>query len=808
MASSTTGTPDSGAASGRTAPPTSVAPVPARPSGVWGVLSRLPLGQRDSVPPELDGLAAAIRRESRAELREVVRAYHYARVMHEGQTRRSGEAYITHPVAVATELASLGLGTATLLAALLHDVVEDTPSTLDDIREGFGDEVALLVDGVTKLDRIQTESKQEQQAETLRKMVIAMSRDIRVLVIKLADRLHNMETIAAMPRDKQKRIAQETLDIYAPLAHRLGMQQFKLRLEDLGFATLHPKRFEEIVGLVDERNPEREAYLEAVIGALRDELRDVKVRGEITGRPKHYYSIYQKMVLRGKEFDEIHDLVAVRVIVGSVRDCYAVLGQIHSGWRPVPGRFKDYIAMPKLNRYQSLHTTVVGPEGRQLEVQIRTAEMHRTAEFGVAAHWKYKDPSKDASEADELPWLSQLLEWQDEVHEPGDYLESLRVDLYQDEVFVFTPTGEVMGLPASATPIDFAYAVHTEVGHRCIGARVNGRLVSLDHQLDNGDTVEIMTSKAEDAGPSRDWLRIAVSSRARSKIRSHFNREQREDTFVRGRDAVQRAMRRKGIGYARAMASGELTEVARTLNYRGTDALFLAVGEGHVAATAVAQSLVDLLVGDEDDAADLPSSTERRAAPIRIGARTDTGAVEVEGDSGMLVKLARCCTPVPGDGILGFVTRGRGVSVHRTDCPNVSDLEQEPERFVPVDWAAAESGSTFRVAVEVEAFDRKHLLRDVTTVLGDLHISIVSAQVSIRPDRVAVLRFAFELADPAHLSHAIRTIAGVDGVYDVYRVVPRSTSGSVRHREPQVGSTVEPAPGEVDALTRPAAVGE
>jgi GTP diphosphokinase / guanosine-3',5'-bis(diphosphate) 3'-diphosphatase len=753
------------------APPSS-ASVPPRAGGVWGVLSRLPLGARETVPPELEGLAAAIRRESRAELREVIRAYHYARAMHEGQTRRSGEPYITHPVAVATNLASLGLGTATLLAALLHDTVEDTPATLEDIREGFGDEVALLVDGVTKLDRIQTESKQEQQAETLRKMVVAMARDIRVLVIKLADRLHNMQTIGVMPRDKQKRIAQETLDIYAPLAHRLGMQQFKLELEDLGFSSLHPKRFEEIVALVEERNPEREVYLDRVMGALRDQLREVKVRGEVTGRPKHYYSIYQKMVLRGKEFDEIHDLVAVRVIVASVRDCYAVLGQIHSVWRPVPGRFKDYIAMPKLNRYQSLHTTVVGPEGRQLEIQIRTAEMHRTAEFGVAAHWKYKDPSRDGGDAAELPWLSQLLEWQDEVSEPGDYLESLRIDLYQDEVFVFTPKGEVMGLPARSTPIDFAYAVHTEVGHRCIGARVNGRLVSLDHELDNGDTVEIMTSRAEDAGPSRDWLKMAVSSRARSKIRAHFNREHREDAFERGREAVQRALRRKGVGYARAMASGELTEVARRMNHRGTDALFLAVGEGHVAAATVAQALVDLVVDEDAEPTTLPQ--QRQPSPIRIGrsGRGDNAAIEVEGDSGMLVKLARCCTPVPGDTIEGFVTRGRGVSVHRSDCPNISDLHREPERFVPVDWAA-DSSSTFRVAVEVEAFDRKHLLRDVTTVLGDLHLSIVSAQVSIRPDHVAVLRFSFELADPTHLTHALRSIETVEGVYDVYRVVPR-----------------------------------
>jgi len=752
------------------APTTSA--VPPRVSGVKGVLARLPLGSREAVPAELESLAAAVRRESRAELREVIRAFHYARAMHEGQKRRSGEDYITHPVAVATKLASLGLGTATLLAALLHDTVEDTPATLEDIREGFGDEVALLVDGVTKLDRIQAESKQEQQAETLRKMVVAMARDIRVLVVKLADRLHNMQTIGAMPRDKQKRIAQETLDIYAPLAHRLGMQAFKLELEDLGFATLHPKRFEEIVALVDERNPEREAYLESVMGAIRDELRAVRVRGDVTGRPKHYYSIYQKMVLRGKEFDEIHDLVAVRVIVESVRDCYAVLGQLHSVWRPVPGRFKDYIAMPKLNRYQSLHTTAVGPGGRQLEIQIRTSEMHRTAEFGVAAHWKYKDPSKGEGDAAELPWLSQLLEWQEEVSEPGDYLESLRIDLYQDEVFVFTPKGEVLGLPAKATPIDFAYAVHTEVGHRCIGARVNGRLVSLDHELDNGDTVEIMTSRAEDAGPSRDWLRLAVSSRARSKIRAHFNKERREDTFLRGRDAVQRGLRRKGIGYARVMAAGELAEVARALNYRGTDALFIAVGEGHVNAGTVVQAVVDRLV-DDDVPQDTVPALPAQHSPIRIGGRGDGDAVEVEGDTGMLVRLARCCTPVPGDAIEGFVTRGRGVSVHRSDCPNVAELRREPERFVPVDWAA-DSGSTFRVAVEVKAFDRKHLLRDITSVLGDLHLSIVSAQVSIRPDRVAVLRFSFELADPAHLVHAMNTIDGVEGVYDVYRVVPRA----------------------------------
>jgi GTP diphosphokinase / guanosine-3',5'-bis(diphosphate) 3'-diphosphatase len=738
-----------------------------------GVLSRLPMVQRDLVPPELEGLAAAIRSNTRAsDVREIVRAYRYAEAMHEGQRRKSGEAYITHPVAVATELGTLGLGTATMIAALLHDTVEDTPATLENIREGFGDEVAHLVDGVTKLDRIQVESKQQQQAETLRKMILAMAKDIRVLVIKLADRLHNMETIEHMPREKQKRIAQETLDIYAPLAHRLGMQQFKLRLEDLGFKTLHPKRYEEIVAMVEERNPEREAYLEQVMLAIHDQLRDLKVRGEVTGRPKHYYSIYEKMVLRGKEFDEIYDLVAVRVIVASVRDCYAVLGQLHATWRPVPGRFKDYIAMPKVNLYQSLHTAVIGPLGRPLEIQIRTRAMHQTAEFGVAAHWKYKDTTRTGGNGeDELPWIEQLLEWQQEVSEPGDYLESLKIDLYQDEVFVFTPKGEVMGLPAGSTPIDFAYAVHTEVGHRCIGARVNGRLVPLDHPLVNGDSVEVLTSKAEDAGPSRDWLQIAASTRAQSKIRAYFNRERREDAIGRGRDAITRALRRKGISYARTMASGQLAQVARGLSYKNVEALFRAVGEGHVAAATVAHQVVNELTEVEEQ----PEQAEEivpTSSPIRIGA-TDADDVTVEGDSGMMVKLARCCTPVPGDDIVGFVTRGRGVSVHRADCSNVADLDREPERFVPVDWSGDVTAS-FLVSVQIEALDRKHLLRDITAVLGDLHINITSAQVATRKDRVAVLRFSFELGDPTHLDYALRSVRRVEGVYDAYRVVPQA----------------------------------
>jgi GTP diphosphokinase / guanosine-3',5'-bis(diphosphate) 3'-diphosphatase len=739
--------------------------------------------QRDTPPPECDALVAAIRAHSKADVREVVRAYRYAELMHEGQRRRSGEAYITHPVAVATELAELGLGTPTLVAALLHDTVEDTPATLEDVREGFGEEVAHLVDGVTKLDRIQVDSKQEQQAETLRKMIMAMAKDIRVLVIKLADRLHNMETIGYMTRDKQKRIAQETLDIYAPLAHRLGMQNFKLRLEDLGFATIHPKRYEEIVAMVEERNPEREAYIEEVIAAIHEQLRELKIRGEVTGRPKHYYSIYEKMVLRGKEFDEIHDLVGIRVIVGSVRDCYAVLGQLHASWRPVPGRFKDYIAMPKVNLYQSLHTSVIGPQGRPLEIQIRTKAMHQTAEYGVAAHWKYKDGSRgdeggEGTGTDELPWIEQLLEWQQDVEEPGDYLESLKIDLYQDEVFVFTPNGDVIGLPTGSTPIDFAYAVHTEVGHRCIGARVNGRLVPLDHQLSNGDNVEILTSKAEEAGPSRDWLQLAASQRARSKIRAYFNRERREDAMTRGRDSITRALRRKGISYARTMASGDLAEAARALNYKGTEALFRAVGEGHLTGAVVAQHVVNELTEVEEDSQDSLTDQVTSSSAIRLGA-TSGEDVEVEGDAGMLVKLARCCTPVPGDQIVGFVTRGRGVSVHRSDCPNVGDLQRDPDRFVEVEWSG-DTTATFLVSIQIEALDRKHLLRDITAVLGDLHINIISAQVATRRDRVAVLRFSFELGDPAHLEYALRTIRRVEGVYDAYRVVPQANGAAAR----------------------------
>lgn len=738
------------------------------------VLSRLPIGP-SPVPPALQGLAARIRISSpKVDLRDVVRAYQYAEAAHEGQYRKSGEAYITHPVAVATKLADLGLDTATIVAALLHDAVEDTDVSLADVSEHFGEEVAQLVDGVTKLDQLEVSSKQHQQAETLRKMILAMAQDIRVVVIKLSDRLHNMETLGSMPREKQKRIAQETLDIYAPLAHRLGMQNLKLRLEDLGFATLHPKRYEEIVAMVGERTPEREAYIHRVVADLEERCREVRVKAEITGRPKHHYSIYEKMVVRGKEFDEIHDLIGLRVLVESVRDCYAVLGQVHAAWRPIPGRFKDYIAMPKFNFYQSLHTSVIGPDGRALEIQIRTFDMHHTAEFGVAAHWKYKDAARGgASGASEFDWVQRLAEWQQDtdLDDPAEYLDALKIDLYQDEVFVFTPNGDVIALPKNATPIDFAYTIHTDVGHRCVGARVNGRLVPLDHKLVNGVTVEVMTSKAEDAGPSRDWLKIAASQRARSKIRAWFNKERREDALERGRESVSRALRQHGMSLGRVAGSGELAEVAGELSYTSVDGLMRAVGEGHVTGPAVARAIIDRVL-DEDGIEPQNLLDSIKQAPIRIRSGTGSG-VSIDGDKDMMVALASCCGPVPGDQIAGFVTRGRGVSVHRRDCPNMADLaRQQPERILAVDWTGERAAMAYEVTTQVEAFDRHHLLRDITSVLGDLRVSITSAQVTTRRDRVAVLRFSFEMGDPDHLDYVLRSMRSIDGVYDAYRVTP------------------------------------
>ena len=692
----------------------------------------------------------------------IERAYEVARDAHKDQVRRSGDPYIAHPLGVALILADLGLDDVTLAAALLHDAVEDTSLTLDDLAHEFGSEVTSIVDGVTKLDRLQFDSREAAQAATMRKM-------LRVLLIKLADRLHNMRTIASLPEAKQKRIAQETLDIYAPLAHRLGIQDVKWQLEDLTFAVLHPKRYAEIEAMVLQASGERSNYLEDVLEQVRSRLEQLHIHAEVTGRPKHYWSIYEKMVVRGKEFADINDLVGVRVIVDSVKDCYGALGSIHALWRPVQGRFKDYIAMPKFNLYQSLHTTVVGPQGKTVEVQIRTREMHQRAEFGVAAHWGYKDGSDSA----DVAWLNRIVDWQSETSDPQEFMESLKIDLEQDEVFVFTPKGDVVTLPAKATPIDFAYSIHTEVGHRCIGARINGRLTSLDSTLTSGDTVEVFTSKVAGAGPSRDWLKIVVTPRARNKIRQWFSRERREDAIENGRDELTKALRREGLPVQKVAASAVIPKVAEAMNYADLDALHAAIGEGHVSAKSVAQRIArELRGGDHEE--QLPA-TARQPRPSR---RKQTVGVHVEGLDDVMVRLSRCCTPVPGDEIIGFVTRGRGVSVHRADCANAASLvATNADRLIEVEWDRDGVG-VFVASIEIEALDRSKLLRDISTVLSDHHVNILASSSHTGSDRVARLRFDFELGDPSHLESLLGTLKRVDSVFDAYRVLPGHGNGA------------------------------
>ncbi len=750
--------------------------------GVRNRLARIGGSKTGAAPPALEALFRTVRNSHpKADLRLVQRAYEVAEVCHRGQRRRSGDPYITHPLAATTILAELGMTAPTLCAALLHDTVEDTTMTLATIAREFGDEVAALVDGVTKLDKVKF--GEAAQAETIRKMVVAMARDIRVLVIKLADRLHNVRTIEFLPPDKQERMARETLEIYAPLAHRLGMNTIKWELEDLAFATLYPKRYDEIVEMVADRAPSRGTYLSAVVDSVSADLRAAKIKATVTGRPKHYYSIYQKMIVRGLDFTDIYDLVGIRVLVDSVRDCYAVLGTIHASWNPVPGRFKDYIAIPKFNMYQSLHTSVIGHEGKPVEIQIRTFDMHRRAEYGIAAHWKYKETpvtavsSSTARRTDggadpgEMAWLRQLMDWQQETADPSEFLESLRFDLHAAEVFVFTPKGDVLSLATGATSVDFAYAVHTEVGHRCIGARVNGRLVPLESTLHNGDVVEIFTSKAPTAGPSQDWLGFVQSARARNKIRQWFAKERREDAIDAGKDSIGRAMRKQGLPLQRLLAGEALVVLAKDLRFPDVSALYAAVGEGHLSAQTVVQRLVTSMGGPEGAVEDLAETAVPTRSTPRPGG--DPGVV-VKGAGDVWVKLARCCTPVPGDDVVGFVTRGSGVSVHRTDCRNVESLE--PERLLEVEWAPS-AASVFLVAIQVEALDRNRLLSDVSRVLSDGHVNILSASVTTTRDRVAVSRFTFEMGDPKHLGHLLRAVRSVPGVYDAYRV----TSGSNSH---------------------------
>ena len=697
----------------------------------------------------------------------IEKAYQLALKAHEGQMRKSGEPYIHHPMAVATIVARQGLDEVTIAAALLHDAVEDTKIELSYLEEEFGSEVALIVDGVTKLDRLNFDSKEDQQAASMRKMLVALAKDLRVLIIKLADRLHNMRTLAALPEFKQERTARETLDIYAPLANRLGMEEVKVQLEDLSLATLYPKRYSEIDQMVYNQAPERDLYLTQMVGEVESRFEELGIKAEVGGRPKHLWSIYEKMIVKGRSFEEIHDLVGIRVLVENVRDCYAALGSIHAVWKPVQGRFKDYVAMPKFNLYQSLHTTVIGPQGKQVEFQIRTYDMHRRAEYGVAAHWDYKG----VAPVDEMAWLSRIVEWQEETTDPNTFMENLKMDLEQDEIFLFTPEGKVIALPIGATTVDFAYAIHTEVGHTCVGARVDGRLVSLETRLNSGSIVEIITSKQPGAGPSRDWLKFVVSHRAENRIRHWYSRERRAEAADRGHEELVEELRQANMPIKKTIDSEVFSEIAASLNYFDIDSVYVAIGEGNLSSKSLVNRVEKSLLASDPEQVKNVSSNVLRARPQR---RTqDEVGVHVEGLDDLLVRLSRCCTPVPPDEIMGFVTRGRGVTVHRTDCANAVSLSaDQPDRLIDVEWDQ-QVDAFFTASIEVKALDRPLLLRDLVNVLADHQMNVLGAStITSEDDRVARLKFDFELGDPSHLDPIMRIMRGIHSVYDVYRVVP------------------------------------
>jgi GTP diphosphokinase / guanosine-3',5'-bis(diphosphate) 3'-diphosphatase len=728
------------------------------------------------------------RHHPKASTARIAQAFEIAAAAHKDQKRKSGAPYITHPIAVASVLAQLSLDDITLAAAILHDAVEDTGVTLDDITAQFGSDVAAIVDGVTKLERIHFDSKEAQQAATMRKMLVAMAKDVRVLLIKLADRLHNMRTIDAVADDwRRRRTAQETLDIYAPLAHRLGIGEVKHELEELSFRVLEPRKFEELQRLVASRSPQKTTYLTNLIEQVTLRLAELGIDDVVvTAREKHLWSIYETMVTKGKEFDDIHDLVGVRIIVDSIKDCYAALGTIHASYKPVQGRFKDYVAMPKFNLYQSLHTTVIGPEGKNIECQIRTREMHQIAEYGIAAHWAYKDAKragKDAKmaagitrlDASNLAWLQRLAEAQPEADDPKVFLETIKVDLDQDEVFVFTPKGKVVTLPVRATPIDFAYAIHTDVGHRCIGARVNGRLSPLDAPLSSGETVEIITSKVETAQPSRDWLHIVITPRARNKIRQWFSKERRDDAIENGREELVKALRKEALPVQKIQSSPVMLAVIADLGLDDLEQLYLAIGENHIGADHVARRLAsELRGGEHEEQLPAPSARSQKNRRARGGVAHAAG-VHVEGLDDLMVRLARCCTPVPGDEIIGFVTRGRGVSVHRSDCANSRSLQVgEGSRAIEVEWdqGVGSRKNVYVVSIEVQALDRARLLADVARVLSDNHVNVLGCTTHTGSDRVAHQRFDFELADPSHLDAILHAVRNVDSVFDSFRVLP------------------------------------
>jgi len=712
-----------------------------------------------------------------AEAGALTEAYELAAGAHGGQIRKSGEAFINHPLEVALILVGLHMDTATLQAALLHDVVEDSEVSLKEVRHHFGKEVAALVDGVTKLGRIKFESLAEQQSQNMRKMLVAMAKDIRVILIKLADRLHNMRTLSALPEEKRREKSIETMEIYAPLAHRLGISAMKAELEDLSFYYLEPRKYHQVARMVAEQRDERESYLEQVKEELLRELDDIGVHAELSGRPKHLYSIYQKMTQQGKEFSEIYDLIGMRVVVDSVKDCYASLGTVHSIWKPVPGRFKDYVAMPKFNMYQSLHTTVIGPAGRPLEIQIRTEEMHRTSEYGVAAHWKYKEGGRsDESFGERLAWLRQMLEWQTELKDPSEFMEALKIDLFGDEVFVFTPKGDVVSLRNGSTPLDFAYSIHTEVGHRCIGAKVNGQIVPLSYELSNGDRVEILTQKS--ARPSRDWLNIVKTGRARSKIRTYFSKESRSDDLQNGKDELTKVLRKQGISFGSKASGKVLEDIAREMNYAASDDLLAGIGSSKISAKQVVTKLIKRMALQQPASDTMEETLEAMQAPMkppRAKRRESSTGVKVKGIDDLLVRLSRCCNPVPGDEIIGFVTRGRGVSVHRRNCPNAKELMGSPERLIEVEWDLG-SAVTYQVEIAVEAVDRSRLLSDISTVMADAGVNILSASVNRDKQGLSIFRFLFELGNMEQLSLLIDKVNGIDDVFNVYRSMPHAQS--------------------------------
>jgi guanosine-3',5'-bis(diphosphate) 3'-pyrophosphohydrolase len=704
----------------------------------------------------------------------------YACEHHADQRRRSGEEFISHPVGVAKICAGMRLDTETLCAALLHDTVEDTSASLEEVSEAFGDEIAGLVDGVTKLTGLTFQSRDEAQAENYRKMMVAMASDIRVILIKLADRLHNMRTITGLPKQKQFEKARETLDIYGPIAHRLGIHAIKWELEDLSFQTLHPRKYNQIKDLVSQQRVERERYVNQAGEYLHKELKELGIEAEISGRAKHFYSIYSKMTKKGREFNEIYDLTAMRVIVGSVKDCYGAVGVIHSLWKPLPGRFKDFIAMPKFNMYQSLHTTVIGPEGRPLEIQIRTREMHNLAEFGVAAHWMYKEEAAGRPGAGPVPkdpegklkWLRSLLDWQQDLADPKEFMETLKVDLFEDEVFVFTPKGEVKSLAAGATPLDFAYEIHTDVGHRCVGAKVNGKIVPLSYQLRSGDIVEVLTSKRE-RGPSRDWLALVKTTRARNKIKAWFKAESRKDTEHSGRELLQEQLKKQGLPAQKLVGSPLLADVIREMGFRKADDFYIALGGAKISAKTVVNKVLQRLKQGETAESeptatdDLLKTRRRRARPTTSSSRF---GIAVEGVDEVMLRLAKCCRPVPGDGIVGYISLGRGITIHREDCPNVAVLKRDPERFTPVAWDG-DADTSFRVEIEVDGWDRHRLLEDMSRTFSEAGINIIEARCTVNHPMVKN-RFVVEVGDTRALDQAINRLRNIDAVFDAYRVTP------------------------------------